>query len=111
MDKLYNLIINSSDKTLKFIMIGKLIGGLITIVAAIVFIFAFWLPAYQEYKNTAETVEKARVELTAAQSDFDAEYQSAKEQIAAIREKVLGEVSHSGSDSVEFIVDFPESES
>lgn len=109
MDKLFNLITN--DKALKFILIGKLFGFLITIVAAIVFIFAFWLPAFQEVKSTQKIVENAQVEITTAQSDFDAEYESAKEQIAAIREKVFGDVAHSGSDTVEFIVDFPESES
>lgn len=109
MDKLFNLITN--DKALKFILIGKLLGFLITIVAAIVFIFAFWLPTFQKVKRAQETVENARVEITTAQSDFDEDYESTKRTIAAIREKVLGEVSHSGSDSVEFIVDFPESES
>lgn len=109
MDKLFNLITN--DKALKFILIGKLLGFLISIVAALVFIFAFCLPAFQEYKSTRETVENAKVEITTAQSDFDEYYKSAKEQIAAIREKVLGEVSHSDSDTVEFTVDFPESES
>ena len=109
MDKLFNLITN--DKALKFILIGKLLGFLITIVAAIVFIFAFWLPTFQKVQSAQETVENARVEITTAQSDFDEYYESTKRTIAAIREKVLGEVSHSGSDSVEFIVDFPESES